>query len=121
MNINNKGESEKIMKTVRNIFNKVVLTVGMLMMCTPLTTVVASAKSTSSSSSGSTFTGIVYGLIGAIIGAILVLGVVISMSRTKKKATEANDYIKANQGGNAEITGKSDRLIRTYTESRNKN
>lgn len=88
---------------------------GSLMMYSSL--VVSNAYAASDESGGS-----VGGMfIGAVLGAVLVLVPLIMMSKTKRKATEANEYIKEEAGGYSEITSRRDNYVRTEVEQRKSN
>ncbi|MFT3952483.1 MAG: hypothetical protein QM689_11175 [Oscillospiraceae bacterium] len=54
-----------------------------------------------------------FAIIGAVIGAGLLDLVLVSASRTKKKATDANPYITTQ----LQLDGKSDNYVKTTTTS----
>lgn len=57
---------------------------------------------------------ILFGILTPMVGMAILVG----MSRKKKKARTAVDYIKDTQGGTATITGQKDDYVRTITERR---
>ena len=97
------------------MITKIMTTIGSLMVYSSLATISAFAESGESH-------GSVIGMIGgAVVGAILVLTPLIMMSKTKKQAKEANNYIKEEAGGYSEITSRKDTYIRTDVEHKSSN
>lgn len=98
-------EWSKFMSWIKRLF----LMTGIFLMCIPAFSVSAAAYD--GSSEGSMFGMIMCGLVGALIVGAVVAMTLISMSRTKKKSTQADHYITSE----VKLTDKQDRFLRKET------
>lgn len=97
------------------MLNRVMTVVGSILIYASLTRFTAYAAD-----GGDSEHSVIWAVIGGILGCVLVLVPLILASKTKKKATEATNYIKQDNGGESDIVYRQDVHIKNYTETRNK-
>lgn len=98
-------EWSKLMSLIKRLF----LMTGIFLMCVPAFSVSAAAYD--ESSEVSIIGMLMCGLAGALIVGAVVAMTLVSMSRTKKKSTQADHYITSE----VKLTDKQDRFLRKET------